>query len=131
MKPTHPIELLACAIASQEGWFSPGTTPVLRNNPGDIRFSGQMNAFTPGWDGKPPAPIANFKSPEMGIVGLFRQLWLQVAQGQTVRGIIAQWAPPNENDTSKYLENVLLWTGLPADVPVVNLIPKLIDLRKS
>jgi hypothetical protein len=60
---------------------------------------------------------------------LFRQLWLQVAEGQTVREIIAQWAPPNENNMSQYLEDVLLWTGLPADTPVLELLPPLEKLN--
>lgn len=128
MKPTHPVELLACAIAMQEGWFSPGTIPFLRHNPGDIRYANQTNASAPGWNGKPPAPIATFKGPAEGITGLYRQLWLQVANGQTVREIIAQWAPPNENNTTVYLENVLKWTGLAADVPVLRLIPVLAKL---
>lgn len=128
LKPTHPVDLLAAAIATQEGWFSPGTIPKLRNNPGDIRYAGQMNATAPGWNGKPPAPIATFKGPAEGITGLYRQLWLQVANGQTVRQIIGQWAPPNENNTSAYLQNVLKWTGLPADKPVLELLPELIKL---
>lgn len=128
MKPTHPVELLACAIATQEGFFSPGSTPVLRNNPGDIRFANQLNATAPGWNGKPPAPIATFKGPREGIVGLYRQLWLQVATGQTVRQIIAQWAPPTENNTTVYLQHVLAWTGLPADTPVLQLLPLLVKL---
>lgn len=128
MKPTHPVELLACAIAMQEGWFIPGTVPVMRNNPGDIRFASQLNASAPGWDGKQPAPIATFKGPAEGITGLYRQLWLQVANKQTVAQIIAQWAPPNENNTSAYLRNVLKWTGLPADKPVLELLPPLVKL---
>jgi hypothetical protein len=119
------VELLAWAIATQEGFFTPGTIPALRHNPGDIRYASQLNASAPGWDGKQPAPIATFKGDKEGITGLYRQLWLQVATGQTVRQIIGQWAPPNENNTSAYLANVLKWTGLPADTPVLQLLPNL------
>jgi hypothetical protein len=126
MKPTHPVELLACAIATQEGYFGAATnTPVVRNNPGDLRYEGQT--------GVEPrqvyTEIAAFRSKEFGTTALFRQVWLQVAQGQTVRQIIRQWAPPNENNTSVYLENVLAWTGLPADVPVLDLLPPLVKLN--
>ena len=69
-------------------------------------------------------PIAVFAT-GLGTTALYRQLWLQVAHGQTVRQIIAQWAPPNENDTSVYLQDVLRWTGLPADVMVLVLLPAL------
>ncbi len=130
MKPTHPVELLACAIATQEGFFSASghAQPQLKNNPGDIRFANQLNAAAPEWDGRGVAPIATFKTPATGVTGLYRQLWMQVAEGQTVAQIIAQWAPPVENQTTLYLRNVLAWTGLPADVPVLDLLPPLVSL---
>lgn len=129
-KPIHPVELLACAIATQEGWFAPSgsTQPQLKNNPGDIRYAQQLNATAPEWSGHPPAPIATFKTPATGMTGLYRQLWMQVAEGQTVAQIIAQWAPAGENQTTLYLRNVLAWTGLPADTPVLDLLPPLVNL---
>lgn len=128
MRPTHPVELLACAISTMEGFFVPGATPVVRNNPGDLRYAKQLNASAPNWDGKGAAPIATFTSATTGTAGLYRQLWLQVAEGQTVAQIVAQWAPPNENNTSEYLKNVLAWTGLPSDIPVLKLLPPLVKL---
>ena len=123
MKPTDPMGLLACAIATQEGWFETGTRPYLNGNPGDLRFAGQLNAAD-GIDG-----FAWFTSRAAGVAALYRQLWLQVAGGQTVRQIIAQWAPPSENNTSAYLQNVLAWTKLPADTPVLELLPPLVPLN--
>jgi hypothetical protein len=119
-KPTHPVELLASAIATQEGWFSsdPTVLPRVLNNPGDLDFADQLNATANG-------RCAEFPYASMGVTALFRQLWEQVAMGQTVRQIIAQWAPPNENNTSVYLQNVLTWTGLPADTPMLDLLPQL------
>ena len=32
--------------------------------------------------------------------------------------IINKWAPPNENQTSKYVENVSRLTGIPPDEPI-------------
>jgi hypothetical protein len=128
VKPSHPVELLACAIATQEGWFLAGSLPSLRNNPGDLRFAGQAGASVPAGASQ-PRPIAQFASQALGTTALFRQIWLQVAEGQTVRQIISQWAPANENDTSAYLKNVLRWTGLPADVPVLELLPALVQLN--
>jgi len=129
MKPTHPVELLCCAISTQEGYFGGRGTPVLRNNPGDLRAAGQIGASAPGWTGQGGAPIATFDPVAHGIPALFRQVWVQVAEGQKGREIIAQWAPPNENNTSLYLENVLRWTGLPADTPVLELLPALVQLN--
>ncbi len=125
MKPTHPVELLACAIATQEGFFRAGTIPQTRNNPGDLRYAGQKGALAN------PDSLASFTSLPFGVTALYRQLWLQVATGQTVRQIIAQWAPPNENNTSVYLENVLSFTGLPADTPVLDLLPPLVQLNQA
>jgi hypothetical protein len=125
MKPTHPVELLACAIATQEGWFTAGTMPSRLSNPGDIRFAGQANAQ------RDPSGFAKFSSGPAGITALFRQLWLQVSTGQTVREIVYAWAPPSENNTAAYLANVLKWTGLDADVPVLQLLPPLQQINQA
>jgi len=128
MKPTHPVELLACSIATQEGWFVPGSTPQILRNPGDLRYAGQMGAMPPA--SPKTEPIATFKTNAAGVAALFRQLWLQVADGQTVRQIISQWAPPNENNTEAYLADVLQWTGLPADTAVLELLPPLTQMNE-
>jgi hypothetical protein len=130
MKPTHPVELIACAIATEEGWWVANSTPKVRRNPGDLRFAGQIGAAAPAVVGGGAPAIATFASEAAGITALFRQLWLQVAEGQTVAQVIAQWAPPNENNTSAYLQNVLAWTGLPADTPVLELLPPLYRLNQ-
>lgn len=127
MIPTHPVELLACAIATQEGWFSEGSIPQVRKNPGDLRYAGQVGAIEVHMVSG-PSFIAEFQTNGLGLTALFRQLWLQVAEGQTVRQIIAQWAPPIENNTSAYLQDVLNWTKLPADTPVLDLLPPLTKL---
>ena len=36
----------------------------------------------------------------------------------TIRMIINKWAPPNENQTSKYIENVCRLTGIAPDEPI-------------
>jgi hypothetical protein len=129
-KPTHPVELLACAIATEEGWFVAGTTPAIRNNPGDLRFAGQIGAMRPAAALGEAQPIASFPSKALGTAALYRQIWLQVAEGQTVRQIVAQWAPATENNTSAYLQAVLSWTGLPPDIPVLELLPPLVALNE-
>lgn len=126
-KPTDPVELLACAIATQEGFFTPGKIPILRNNPGDLDFAGQIGASKPAATAPDPL-IAIFASKALGVNALHRQLRAQIAEGQTVRQIIYQFAPPEENDTAAYLQDVLAWTGLPADTPVLQLLPPLVKL---
>jgi hypothetical protein len=36
----------------------------------------------------------------------------------TIRAIISKWAPPNENLTATYIENVSRLTGIPPDEPI-------------
>ena len=135
MKPTDPIALLACAIATREGYFAAGdAVPRVRRNPGDIRYAQQVGASRPDGSAGPvhpnvQEPIAVFTSNALGVASLYRQLWLQVAHGQTVRQIIGSWAPPTENNTSAYLQDVLNWTGLPADTPVLELLTPLTALN--
>jgi hypothetical protein len=126
-KPTNPVDLLACAIATQEGFFAAGSTiPKTRNNPGDLDYAGQIGAARPPLGSANPN-IAMFTSLPLGVAALYRQLWLQIAQGQTVRQIIEQWDPGNPT----YLANVLAWTKLPADTPVLQLPPALVPLNGS
>lgn len=134
MTLTHPVELICSAIATQEGWFSSGSIPSVRRNPGDLRYSAQVGATRP--DGSfgvvrqgTEEPIAVLASNGLGVAAIFRQVWLEVAHGQTVRQIINSWAPPSQNDTSAYLQNVLSWTGLPADIPVLELLPPLTQMN--
>lgn len=116
------VDLLAQAIAQKEGWFAQGTNiPKERNNPGDLDYAGQIGASRAPI-GSPDPDIAIFADSALGIAALYRQLWLQVAEGQTVTQIVYQWAPPSENNSAQYLRDVLAWTKLPANVPVLNLL---------
>ena len=36
----------------------------------------------------------------------------------TIRAIISRWAPPNENNTKRYIENVSRLTGIGPDEPL-------------
>ena len=73
--------------------------------------------------------VAVFSSVHAGICGAFRDVWAKVAKKETLRQMISVYAPPNENNTSEYLENVLAWTGLPADTPVLDLLPELFKMN--
>lgn len=126
MKPTHPVDLLCCAISLQEGWFSDNSVPKIRKNPGDLRAAGQIGAQPAPAKGTPP--IATFDTVGHGVAALYRQVWKYVADGKTVAQLIAIWAPPIENNTTVYLQNVLHWTGLPADIPILELLPPLVKL---
>lgn len=71
------------------------------NNPGNLRFAGQKEAT-----GKDDKDFAVYPDAPAGFRGLHAQIALDERRGLTVAEFIAKYAPPNENDTSNYLEFV-------------------------
>src|ERR1035437_8695742 len=122
------IDVLFGALARQEGAFSPdpNTIPRRRNNPLDLRFAGQVGASAPaGMQNKniAPPPIAQFDTLAHGIAAGYRQLWADIARGDSLRKLIYSWAPPNENDTAGYLANVARWVAVAdLDAPLLELL---------
>jgi hypothetical protein len=105
--PANFIFNLASAIATQEGYFVKGSRPDRNNNPGDLRRAPWL----------PHAVIVdNFWVPssrEAGIAGLYHQICLAIARGETLRQLINIWAPPSDNNpTDTYLANVARWVGI-------------------
>jgi hypothetical protein len=92
---------------------------VRNNNPGNLRFVNQPGA-TRGEGG-----FAKFNSPEEGIEALRRQVYLDTqSRGLTLSQFIAKYAPPNENNTSRYVTYVSQQTGLkPNEIVPENMIP--------
>lgn len=117
------IDQIARAIAKEEGYFSQeDTIPKRLQNPGDLSYAGQPGAHEYETPGRKIA-YAKFDSLGYGLTALYRQLWLDVSRGATLATLIASWAPPNENNTSSYLENVKQWTGIQDEnIPLMNLI---------
>jgi len=117
-----PVDLICSAIATQEGFFSsdPEVIPRKQNNPGDLRYAGQLGAT--GWK-IAPEPIATFSDLPHGVAALYRQVWQWVAMGLTLREMIARQDQATE---AVYLANVQEWTGLPADTPILELLPPLV-----
>ncbi len=102
---------LAQAIARQEGFGIPGNRPTRNNNPGNLRASSLAI-------GKDAGGFAIFASVADGWAALERQIGLDAGRGLNVAQFIAKHAPPSENDTSRYLANVLAWTGLSSASPL-------------
>lgn len=116
------LDKLVYAIAVQEGFFTVGTLPNRLNNPGDLEFAGQLNATAHPVPGR-TTPYAEFISAQAGITALYRQVWVFVALGITLRQLITRWAPPNENDTQAYLRNVIRLSGISSpDTPLLLLV---------
>jgi hypothetical protein len=102
------------AIAREEGWLVLTSRCRRNNNPGNIEdgaFARSHGATdTDGRFAKWPNAAAGF--------GAMRALFNHSGyEGLTVAAAIARWAPPNENDTSRYVENVCQWAGCaPSDL---------------
>lgn len=109
------IYLIASAIATEEGFWTLNSLPSRNHNPGDLRGAPWL-----------PAPVSMnkgfvlFKSDPEGVAGLYHQIALNIARGFTLRKLIEVWAPPSENNTSDYLENVQRKVGVNPDVPLMN-----------
>lgn len=89
---------------------------LVNNNPGNIRPSTQYT-----WQGqvgidkgaKEAAGFVQFASPEAGIRAMTLNLLSYDQQGiTTVQGIINRWAPPSENKTGAYINQVAKELGV-------------------
>lgn len=77
----------------------------VNNNPGNLRFAGQAGAVQ-GEGG-----FAKFPTVEAGIKALENQIKLDASRGLTLAQFISKYAPPSENDTNKYIQDVIKMVG--------------------
>jgi len=77
----------------------------VNNNPGNLRFAGQDGAVN-GEKG-----FAKFPTPEAGVRALQNQIKLDASRNLTLAQFINKYAPPTENNTSKYIQDVIKVTG--------------------
>ena len=78
---------------------------IRRNNPGNIRHSAVR------WQGEVTPPgdtFCSFSTLEMGCRAMLKLLrrYINVKKRKTIRKVIALWAPPEENNTSAYIDYV-------------------------
>ena len=78
---------------------------IKRNNPGNIRHSALH------WQGEvtpPGGAFCSFSTLEMGCRAMLKLLrrYITVKKHNTIRMVIALWAPPSENNTSAYIDYV-------------------------
>lgn len=95
-------------IAEEEGFDVPGSLPDRNNNPGDLRHS--PHSAHPG----DPDAVGVIDSVADGWADLQRQLELYAARGLTLAQAIAEFAPPIENNTQRYLDFVCQGLGVPS-----------------
>jgi hypothetical protein len=94
------LDALAAAIMREEGMSADYT------NPGNLRAAPWL---------KNPTLHAGFWRPlsrAEGIAGIYHVAALHVAELQDLQAFIYIWAPPSENNSAKYLANVMSWTGI-------------------
>jgi len=96
------------AIARMEGWLVTTSRCRRNHNPGNIRygsFARRNGAIAT--DGS----FAIFKSDQDGFNAMSELLEAYYA-GETVEQAIMKYAPPSENNTGNYINNICEWTGL-------------------
>jgi hypothetical protein len=108
-----PPSKLAALIATEEGFFVPGSLPQRMNNPGDLRHSPHSFHL-------PDAPnaIGQIDNPEDGWDDLQNQLQLFAERGMTLEEAIYTYAPPTENNSAAYLQFICNGLGCAPDTPV-------------
>jgi hypothetical protein len=102
---------IAACMAVVEGYYTglsnPQVRPFRNNNPGDME--GYTGCIYPKRNG----PFIVYPSKVLGFTDLVHDV--SVNAGKPFREFIAKFAPPNENNTSEYLENVCTLTGIGPD----------------
>ena len=86
---------------------------LRNNNPLNIRHNADVfQGETKGND----KSFKTFSTMPYGYRAAFVTLATYLSRGwNTIEKIISHWAPPNENDTEKYIANVEKWSGIPRD----------------
>jgi len=120
MKKSH-IVLATAAIVGVALYPKTALTPELprgirNNNPLNIEENGTAWEGKAGDDGR----FVVFSSPLYGIRAAARILRTYASKYQlnTIAGIVARWAPENENDTDNYIDFVSKKTGVDVNAPL-------------
>lgn len=92
-----------------------GTLADKNNNPGNLRFVGQYGA-SEGEGG-----FAKFNTPEEGWQALQNQIRLDQSRGLTLAQFVSKYAPPTENDTETYTQQMAQWLGADPNTPLSSL----------
>ncbi|WZK99002.1 endolysin [Escherichia phage Dru_SM1] len=100
---------------------------IRNNNPGNIRWGDNWQGLVPA-DKRTDKSFAQFTQPIYGIRALAKILTNYTKREglpnvgkkniDTVREIIARWAPPNENDTEAYIRSVAKAIGVQPNDPI-------------
>lgn len=103
---------VAEAIAHIEGWYSNkvgGTLGQRLNNPGNLTYAGQAGA-TPVKVGN--YTFASWKTEQEGWNGLYNQINLDAGRGLDIESFVYKYAPPTDNNSETYIEQLTSKLGL-------------------
>ncbi len=105
------------------------TLAYANNNPGNLRFAGQDGAS----EGK--GGFASFSSPQEGFNALQNQIKLDAGRGLSLADFISKFAPPSENDTQNYIQQIASATSTNPTTPIsqipVDVLAKAIAHKES
>lgn len=100
---------------------------IRNNNPGNIRWGDSWQGLVPSQQ-RTDKSFCQFTQPIYGIRALAKVLTNYTKRKglphvgkdgiDTVREIIARWAPPNENDTEGYIRSVARSIGVQPNDPI-------------
>lgn len=76
------------------------TLASMNNNPGNLRYAGQAGASS-GHGG-----FALFSTVEAGFNALVNQIKLDAGRGLSLSAFISKFAPPSENNTQQYIQQI-------------------------
>ena len=99
------------AIAREEGFYLDGSRAQRNNNPGNLNYAPWMAQFGAVLETHPEPRFASFPTADQGW-GAMRRLLIKDYYGLTVGQALNKWAPPVENQTNSYIQNVCKLTGL-------------------
>ena len=121
---------VAFLIAAREGFFTPGTQPARKDNPGDLRHAPHGSHAGEGAN-----DIAIEDSVVDGWADEERQLRLYAARGLTLGDAIYEWAPPSDgNDTAGYLAFVIAGLNAPpynANVNAATPLSEVLEIEET
>lgn len=118
------LNVFGDAIQQHEGWGEIDkvtkqwvkTPSIINNNPGNIRFVGQIGA-TAG-----PNNFCVMQDFISGRALLLHDLTLKMAKFNSIRAIITVYAPPSENNTEAYINSVVTFFHK-RNIPVTDTMP--------
>jgi hypothetical protein len=101
-------------IRQKEGSESPESAnqKFALNNPGHLKFAGQVGAVPTGPRDEEGRQWAQFPNEAAGASALAKQLGLYGKRGLSLNDAMAKYAPPQENDTQAYINNISSGMGV-------------------